>query len=77
MVKEVSVSSEIYRSYEEVAKSELVEKELKYLDREKFICIHLNSKNRLISYEVVSIGLINMSVVHPREVFKGVILSNF
>jgi DNA repair protein RadC len=76
MVKEVSVSNEVYRSYEEVANSELVEKELKYSDREKFICLHLNSKNRLISYEVVSIGSINMSVVHPREVFKGAILSN-
>ena len=37
MVKEVSVSSEAYRSYVEVANSELVEKELKYSDREKFI----------------------------------------
>jgi DNA repair protein RadC len=76
MVKEVPVSSEIYRSYEEVANSELVEKELKYSDREKFICLHLNSKNRLISYKVVSVGSINMSVVRPREVFKGAILSN-
>ena len=76
MVKEVSVSNDAFRSHEDVVKSEIVEKELKYSDREKFICLHLNSKNRIISYEVVSIGTINMSVVHPREVFKGAILSN-
>jgi DNA repair protein RadC len=76
MVKEVSVSNDAFRGHEDVVKSEIVEKELKYSDREKFICLHLNSKNRIISYEVVSIGSINMSVVHPREVFKGAILSN-
>ena len=76
MVKEVPVSNDAFRSHEDVVKSEIVEKELKYSDREKFICLHLNSKNRIISYEIVSIGTINMSVVHPREVFKGTILSN-
>lgn len=37
--------------------------------REHFICLHLNSKNRLIREALVSIGSLSTSVVHPREVF--------
>ncbi len=38
-------------------------------NREHFYSIHLNSKNRLIREVLVSIGSLNTSVVHPREVF--------
>ncbi len=37
--------------------------------REHFFSLHLNSKNQLIREVVVSIGSLNSSVVHPREVF--------
>lgn len=50
--------------------------ELISTDREKFICLHLNAKNRVTSWELVSIGTLNSSLVHPREVFKGAILAN-
>jgi DNA repair protein RadC len=46
------------------------------LDREEFWILHLNTKNRLIGYEVVSTGSLTASVVHPREVFKAAILNN-
>jgi len=59
-----------------VAKLKLIEKELIKSDREKFICLHLDTRNRVISYEVVAIGSLNQVIVHPREVFKGAILSN-
>lgn len=45
-------------------------------DREIFVCLHLSTKNRLISWEMVSIGSLNASIVHPRELFKGAILAN-
>jgi len=45
-------------------------------DREMFLCIHLSTKNRVISWEVVAIGSLDSSVVHPRELFKGAILAN-
>lgn len=44
--------------------------------REKFICLHLDTKLNAISYETVSIGDLNSSIVHPREVFKAAILAN-
>ena len=38
--------------------------------KEKFIVVCLNSANKIIKYEIISIGNLNSSVVHPREIFK-------
>jgi len=38
--------------------------------KEKFIVVCLNSANRIIKQEVISVGNLNSSVVHPREIFK-------
>lgn len=38
--------------------------------KEKFIVVCLNSANKIIKHETISIGNLNSSVVHPREVFK-------
>jgi len=42
-----------------------------YGDRkqEHFICISLNGANEVIAHRVVSVGLVNKTQVHPREVF--------
>src|SRR5262249_50004441 len=45
-------------------------------DREHFVVLLLNSKNRLIGINTVSIGSLTSSLVHPREVFKPAILAN-
>lgn len=76
LVKEVYVSKTVYGCSEAVAQCEIAEKELRNSDREKFICLHFNVKNQIISYEVVSIGSLSSSIVHPRGVFKAVILAN-
>ena len=44
--------------------------------KETFLCLHLDSKNTLVCLDVVSVGSLNASIVHPREVFKTAILSN-
>ena len=44
-------------------------------DRECFWILHLNASNKLIEKELVSIGVVNGSLVHPREVFKKAILN--
>lgn len=36
-------------------------------DKEAFVVAFLNTKNRIIDHEVVSVGTINSSLVHPRE----------
>jgi DNA repair protein RadC len=42
-----------------------------YGDRrqEHFLCISLNGANEVITTRVVSVGLVNKTQVHPREVF--------
>jgi len=50
--------------------------EVRRLDREHFWRIDLDAKNEVLDYEVVSMGTLTASLVHPREVFKGAILSN-
>lgn len=44
--------------------------------KEKFIVVCLNSSNQIIKFETISIGNLNSSVVHPREVFKVAIDNN-
>lgn len=45
-------------------------------DREKLIVCCLNTKNEPTSISVVSVGSLNTSIVHPREVFKTAVMSN-
>lgn len=63
MVKEVYVSNTVFSCSQAIAESEIIEKELRNSDREKFICIHLNVRNQILSYEVVSIGSLSLSIV--------------
>lgn len=42
-------------------------------NKEQFMILHLDSKNRVIKDEVISIGTLNTSIIHPREVFKSAI----
>lgn len=44
--------------------------------KEKFLLVCLNSANKIITYEIISVGNLNSSVVHPREVFKAAIGHN-
>lgn len=46
------------------------------LDREHFWRLDLDSRRRLIGCELVSMGSLDASIVHPREVFKGALLNN-
>ena len=47
---------------------------LKYENREHFCIILLNVKNHILSWETISIGSLDASVVHPREVFRPAII---
>nr|WP_251132238.1 DNA repair protein RadC [Exiguobacterium sp. ERU656] len=45
-------------------------------DREVFLVILLNTKNRVIAVHRAHVGSINSSIIHPREIFKSAILNN-
>lgn len=44
--------------------------------KEYFFAIHLDGKNRICCIDEVSIGSLNQSIVHPREVFKTALISS-
>ena len=45
-------------------------------DREHFMIVLLDTKNRIIKTETVTIGILDSSIIHPREVFKSAIKSS-
>ncbi|MEK3788896.1 RadC family protein [Paenibacillus sp. FSL K6-1230] len=53
--------------------SDLLSEQLRYLQKEHFVCLFLNTKNVVIAQETLSIGSLNAAVVHPREVFRAAI----
>lgn len=48
----------------------LMRPRLAHLDRENFVVLLLDTKNRVMASPTVSVGTLNSSLVHPREVFK-------
>ncbi len=48
----------------------LLREEFRGLDRERFLALYLDTRHRVAAAETVSIGSLNASLVHPREVFK-------
>ncbi|MEI7025237.1 RadC family protein [Paenibacillus sp. y28] len=52
---------------------QLLAEELRYFQKEHFVCLFLNMKNHVIGRETLSIGSLNASIVHPREVFLAAI----
>ncbi len=49
---------------------------LQHYSEEHFIAFNLDVKNQVIGYQLVSHGTLSASLVHPREVFKGALMSN-
>lgn len=45
-------------------------------DRERFVTLILDNKHNLIGVEEVSVGTLTAALVHPREVFKALLLAN-
>ncbi|MWC28746.1 RadC family protein [Paenibacillus sp. MMS18-CY102] len=53
--------------------AELIMDELRYQSKEHFMCLFLNTKNQVVAKELLSVGTLNASLVHPREVFREAI----
>ena len=48
-------------------------KYLSDLKQEKFMVLILDTKNKIIREEVVSVGTLDSALIHPREIFKSAI----
>jgi len=60
-------SQDIYESFKE---------HFARLDREHFVVLLLDAKNTMLGFHTVSIGSLTSSLVHPREVYKFLVLYN-
>ncbi len=56
--------------------AQLLMEEMRYLDQEYFKVVTLTTKNHVLGIGQVSVGLLNSSLVHPRECFKEAIRRN-
>jgi DNA repair protein RadC len=50
--------------------AELLSGEMMYEDRELFMAIYLNTRMNVVSKKIISIGGLDSTLVHPREVFS-------
>lgn len=73
-IAESAAPDKILRSSEEVAR--LYIPRLRDLNREIFMVLLLASNNRLIRDVIISEGILNASVVTPREVFREAVLAS-
>lgn len=62
-------SGDEYRITSAKSAAEYVMEDMRYLKKEYLKLIMLNSKNVVISVKHISVGSLNSSIVHPREVF--------
>ncbi|MBT5215102.1 DNA repair protein RadC, partial [Candidatus Woesearchaeota archaeon] len=62
--KSIGCSKDVYDMFKD---------ELVGLKKEHFFVLLLDTKNRIIKKELVSVGTLNASLVHPREVFRSAI----
>jgi DNA repair protein RadC len=49
---------------------------IRYANKEMFMVANVSAKNYLISLEVVTMGILDASLIHPREVFRQAIVAN-
>ena len=51
-------------------------RDLKGWDKEVLAVFCLDTKNRIVSREIVSVGTLNSSIMHPRDIFRKAIARN-
>lgn len=68
LAEKEKISVKTARDVYEYARPILAEK-----DKEHIIVLYLDAKNRINKYETISMGTLNSSLIHPREIFKTAI----
>lgn len=70
LIREIDNSTKI-TSYKDVVN---YLDEFKNQDREMLIVLGLDTRNKPVYREIVSVGTLNSTLIHPREVFKKAII---
>ena len=62
----ISSPADLFNKYQSLFKDQV---------HERFVVFWLNAGNKVLGFEIVTEGLLNSSLVHPREVFRGAIVA--
>jgi len=62
----IRAPADVFENYQSLFKDQV---------RERFIVFWLNSANKVVGFEIISEGILNSSLTHPREVFRGAIVA--
>lgn len=71
LAAEKGVPRRVIRAPRDVA--DLMLPQMRYLRQEHFVIILLNTKNHVLACCTISVGSLNASIVHPRELFREAI----
>lgn len=74
LVHELAEAFTPVRGHQDVLRIPFLRALAKY-DRECFCVVYLNARHEPTAVGVVSVGSMNASIVHPREVFRGAIVA--
>ncbi|MDF9866808.1 DNA repair protein RadC [Bacilli bacterium PM5-3] len=72
-INQISIENFIYVNNPNVI-YELYTKRFEYVSQEHFMILSLNAKNAIVDEHVVFIGTLSQSLIHPREIFKRIVL---
>jgi len=56
--------------------AQVVMNELRFMKKEYFKVMLLDTKNYIVSVELISVGSLNSSIVHPRECFRPAVVNS-
>ena len=62
----LNTPEQVYKECQELAES----------DTEVFVVLCVNARNKMISSDIISCGILNQSTVAPREIFRTAIMKN-
>ena len=64
--RKITSSKDVYKLFKSLTRE----------TKEHFLALHLDSKNKIICVDQVSVGSLNASIVHPRDTLKSALLSS-
>lgn len=76
LVRDGSQKTERKKVSQPAVAAEVLWQYLEGADREHFVVVLLDTQNQIIGIHTVTVGTLDASLVHPREIFKAAILAN-
>lgn len=76
LVRDESQASERKKVECAATAARILQQYLDGADREHFVALLLDTQNQIIGIHTVTVGTLEASLIHPREIFKPAILAN-